>query len=334
MPFAEHAMIQSAFVVPATLPASLNFNCGFLPTKIELVNMTAHGAANFNILNANWNSIIPGPTTVQYSNVAGTAVAYGQLLTNAISLYDGTQSVKLGAAIAGTAIDKTTSIVTAAAHGLQTGDIVIMTGLDVMKQIGGLKFSVTVLTANTFSIPIDLTSASFTNQANAFTIRKVVVGPLYFPEDMPISTMNQSPTITVSTTFVHNLQIGQQVRLRVSAANGMVQANNLQGKIISVPTTTSMVLNIDSSAFAAFVWPVGGAAFAPFTPAQVVPIGSAPSAVAIPPYWFEDKLVDTVSNVRFQGFTLGAGILNTAAPTVIGFAPGDIVAWTAWRADL
>ena len=49
MPFAEHFMLQGQFTAgtagsSSTIPSVVNVNCGFLPTKVELINMSALGS--------------------------------------------------------------------------------------------------------------------------------------------------------------------------------------------------------------------------------------------------------------------------------------------------
>jgi hypothetical protein len=48
----------------------------------------------------------------------------------------------------------------------------------------------------------------------------------------------------------------------------------------------------------------------------------------------QDFLDDATTNEQFQGFNVGTGLLAQATATVIGVNPGDIISWTAWRADV
>ena len=116
----------------------------------------------------------------------------------------------------------------------------------------------------------------------------------------------------------------------------MVQINNLQG-IISAVTATTFTLGglktIDSSTFTAFAWPAVTAV--PFTPAIVEPIGSGPSPVTVGGITYNvSQLDDATTNVGFQGFTVGNGLLLTATGAVIGVQASDVILYTAWRADV
>lgn len=340
MAFAEEFFITGTVTVPATLPAVLNINTGFLPSKVRIVNQTQFGATgtgNLNIQWMDWVASNPTNTDVVYINAAGTALLPAAVSTNAISLYDGSLSVNLGPAITGTTITKANpAVATATAHGLQTGDVVLMSGNVVMKQLGGLYFSVTVTGANTFTIPINTNVANFTAETG-FTIRKVRVGPLYYPGSNPgrleISNITAANPMVVTTLTNHGLTVGQQVRLRVPAAFGMVQANNVQGIISAVTATTFTLGNVDSSAFTAWGWPA--ATSVPFTFAQVIPVGSGPSAQTFGLLtYYDDVLDDATLNQQFQGFSIGTGLLQTSAAGTVGVTASDVLSWEAWRASV
>ena len=139
--------------------------------------------------------------------------------------------------------------------------------------------------------------------------------------------------MVVTTSTNHGYTVGQQVRIRVPAALGMVQANNLQGVITAVTATTFTIGSIDSSSFTAFGWPA--VASVPFTPATVTPIGSGPTPTTFLPnvQYYYDGLDDATTNQQFQGFSVGTNILVTASTTVLGITASDVFSWTAWRQD-
>ncbi len=338
MPFAEHFMVSGLTLASqtATLPAVITINCGFLPTKVEIANVTEFGVTNttnLNIQTISWDSVFPTQTRVVYINGAGTALLPGSVTTNGISLYDGHLSVQLGTQITGTVITKANpAVVTATSHGLQTGDVILMTNNAVMTQLGGLLFTVTVVNANSFTIPINTNTANFT-QETSFKFKKVVIGPLYYPQRIGISNITAANPVVVTTLRAHGLTVGQQVRLRVPAAFGMVEANNLQGVITVVGSSTTFTIgSIDSSAFTAWAWPATTSV--PFTPAFVIPVGSGPFPVSTPPFYNVDGLDDATTNIQFQGFTIGTGLLQTSTASVIGVTASDVLAWTAWRGDV
>jgi len=341
MPFAEHFMISGITTAAqtATLPASININTGFLPTKIWVTNETQFGASgtgNENITEMFWDSVFPTQTKIRYWNAAGTAILQGVVTTNGISLYDGSQSVLLGPVVTGGALSKANPAqLTSTAHGLQTGDQILIhgpfTAATAMNQLGGMIFTVTVTGANTVTIPINTNTANFT-ATTVTTWQKVRVGPLYYPQRAFITNITAANPMVVTTSTNHGYTVGQQVRIRVPSVFGMVQANNLQGVITAVTATTFTIGSIDSSAFTAFAWPA--VTSLPFTQATVTPIGSGPSPVLTPPFYNVDVLDDATTNVQFQGFNIGAGLLLTSAAGTIGVTASDVFSWTAWRGDV
>ena len=352
MPFAEHFMLQGTFTVPATVPAVANVNLGFLPSKVELYNMTAitsmtggpppvNPGATYLMYRANWNAAFASAavpfTLVEGITPSAATSSLTKIIANGIGLYDGTRSIQLGPIVTAGALSKANPAqLTSTAHGLQTGDQIQITGpftaATAMNQLGGITFTVTVIDANTVSIPINTNVANFT-ATTVTTYRKVIVGPLYYPQRATITGITATNPIVVTTSTNHGYTVGQQVRLRVPNALGMTQANNLQGVITVVTATTFTIGSIDASAFSAFAWPATTSV--PFTPATVTPVGSGPSPVTfgLVTYNF-DTLGDATTNQQFQGFTVGTGILNTPSSTVFGVTAGDVISWTAWRADV
>lgn len=340
MPFAEHFMVSGLTLASqtATLPARININCGFLPTKIMITNETQYGSlatGNENIQTMFWDSNFPTQTNITYLNAAGTAMLPGAVTTNGIALYDGHNSVQLGSQITGTTITKANpAVATATAHGLQTGDVILMTNNAVMTQLGGLAFTVTVTGANTFTIPINTNTANFTAETS-FKFKRVVVGSLFYPAHATIDAITAANPMVVSTTVNHGLQVGQQVRLNVPAIYGMTQANNIQSVITAVTATTFTLGNVDSSAFTAFAFPGPVATAGAASPAKVIPIGSAPVPVTSGLLtYYDDLLVDSTLNQQFQGFIIGTGLLLTSTSGVIGVTASDVFSWTAWRGDV
>ena len=353
MPFAEHFMLQGTFTAPATLPGVVNVNCGFLPTKIQLINRSAiasmtggppalNPGTNYLAYQWDWNSdfgsTLTSVTAMAPNNAVATVpvVSNGLITSNGISLYDGTQSVLLGPVVTGGALSKANPAqLTSTAHGLQTGDQILIRGpftaATAMSQLGGVIFTVTVTGANTVTIPINTNTANFT-ATTVTTWQKVRVGPLYYPQKATITGITAANPMVITTSTNHGLTVGQQVRLRVPAVFGMTQANNVTATITAVTATTITLGSVDSSAFTAFAWPA--VTSLPFTHAQVIPLGAGPSAVSTPPYYNVTNLDDATVNTQFQGFSVGTNILAAASTTVLGITASDVISWTAWRGDV
>jgi len=69
----------------------------------------------------------------------------------------------------------------------------------------------------------------------------------YQPRRFVISGVTLGQTTIVTTSIAHDYVIGQQVRLIIPAVFGCYQLNETFGYVLSIPTTTSVEINIDSS---------------------------------------------------------------------------------------
>lgn len=96
------------------------------------------------------------------------------------------------------------------------------------------------------------------------------INPQYFkPSRFVISGVSQGPTTTITTTAPYNYVIGQTVRFLLQPTYGMQQLNQQIATVISVPTATTFVVDVDSGLYNPFIpSPVYG----PTLP-QVVAIG-------------------------------------------------------------
>lgn len=317
MPTAQTNVVQGSFTSDGN---ARNIDLGFLPTRFQTINQTqANSTANPGVVKkSEWNSSLSAGSAYVVKNTAGAATDESSLITsNGFTQVDGRQSVLLGAAVTGTTITKANpAVCTATGHGFVTGDLVQITNNAVMKQLGGLFFTITVIDANTFSIPINTNTANFTAETS-FTARKVIIGPLYSPQRRTIVGITAANPIVISTSAAHGLTVGQQVRLRIPKVFGMIQADKLQGVITAVTSTTLTIGGIDSSAFTAFAWPASSSV--PLNFAQIVPIGSGP--IGNPA---QDLLDDATDNSGIQGINLGSSVCG---------ANNDVIQWIAFRSD-
>lgn len=82
----------------------------------------------------------------------------------------------------------------------------------------------------------------------------VPIHPEYFkPRKYFISTMSLGTTTTVTTTAAHDYVIGQLCRLIIPTVNGPYQLNEKTGYVISIPSSTQVVLDLNSQKLDAFV---------------------------------------------------------------------------------
>ena len=95
--------------------------------------------------------------------------------------------------------------------------------------------------------------------------------PIFQPAMRLISAITNSNPAQVTTTFAHQYRSGLIVRLDIPVPDGMQEANGLTGAIV-VDSTTTFLINIDTTTFSPFSIPPSPGPFDD-TCAQVVPIG-------------------------------------------------------------
>lgn len=69
----------------------------------------------------------------------------------------------------------------------------------------------------------------------------------YQPSRFVISAVSLGQTTTITTSVAHNYVIGQTIRLIIPPSFGCRQLNESQGNVLSIPSTTQVVVSIDSS---------------------------------------------------------------------------------------
>jgi len=146
--------------------------------------------------------------------------------------------------------------------------------------------------------------------------------PIFYPRRRFITKITQASLAVVTMCVTHGYKVGQLVRMVVPDAFGMTQMNGLQATVVAVNTTTTsgntITLDIDSSAFSAFAFPV--TADVPFSYAEVVPMGED-TAYALSQG--VDILSDATVNTAEIGIILSAGDLAPAGNA------DDVIFWTA-----
>lgn len=338
-------------------------NLPFQPDYVELWNLTniqASPAAN-KVTRAWWDASLlnaaspqtnptmlelypSGSTTfVSFDTIAGSASSPGiSAFSAGLSFqYGPSQGHNLGAitdfSIATSA--SPTTVTTVGNHGLNSGDVIVFQNLSQtattgMQQIAGIAFTVTVLTATTFTIPWATNGSNYTafntatSTGNVGTYKKVLFPYLYAPGVSVISAITNGATTTIATTDAHNLVVGQEVAIRIptirgaptvwgptqfnSLPNNSIPGSPVYGYVVAVTNYNTVVVNINSTSFTAFNVNLPFANVPGATPAQLVAVGdvntggvqiSAGSQLYPPPYVVPigTTRVNTINGPAIQG---------------------------------
>lgn len=274
-----------------------------------------------------WQAGFPQDAAWEYKK-AGAGVAGANLVTyntsGGFTLVDSSANPNGNANATVTAVSNAAIPVVSnsGTNGLVAGQIVRMSNVASANQIGGMDFTVgyNTLTSGTFSLDYMAQIVAGTTG----TWRLIKYDPIFYPRRRYITKITAASQAVVTMSVTHGYKVGQLVRMVVPAEFGMVEMNNLQATIVAVDTTTttgnSITLNIDSSAFTAFAFPLS--AVAPFTFAQVVPMGEdTPYALSQE----VDILSDATENTGYIGMQLAAGANSPAGVT------SDVIYWVAGK---
>lgn len=263
--------------------------------------------------------------------VANDPLSLDQMASGGFNLID-TSGAPLTSATAITAGTNATQPVysTGSTAGLVTGSIVRLTGLTGQENLGGIDFEIDTVVANTsFRVRYAIATAPGA-AATAGAWRRVQFDPLYYPRRRFIANITSANPAVVTTTVQHGFYVGQTVRLIVPSVYGMVEMDNLLGTITAA-ATNSITLDIDSSAFTAFQFPLP--AIVPFSPALVVPVGedTAESLTTTETTLnAQNILSDATDNEGLIGMQLGLGAAGDGTNGPAGQS-SDVIYWVAGK---
>ena len=272
-----------------------------------------------------WFSTMPSNSMIAHykSDAADAANLDQYLTTGGFTLYDSSKD-QPGAlhstitAISNASIPVATNSGT---NGLVAGQVVRLSRVAGGQQLGGYDFTVGYNTLSTTTFSLDYMAEIVAATTGSW--RVIPYNPYFYPPHRFITSITSSGTSTVVVTSVtHNYLVGQEVRFLVSAAFGMTEINNLIGTITAVNTSTtvnSFTVNIDSSSFTAFAFPVSSNNA--FTPALVVPVGENTSVALANGL---NILGDATKNTATKGLILQGGAGFPAG------ASSDVIVWYAF----
>lgn len=368
-------------------------NLPFKPDFVELINYTAASVMTDDAVPfAWWDASVPPLviSSIAYDTViersTGAALVTDMVqVGGGISVFSAGQALQFGPiykhtatqdfSIATSGAGGPTTVTTATNHNLSSGDVIIFEGLfqtatTGMPQLNYVWFTVTVLTATTFTIPWDTSGSNYTafntstSTGNIGSWKKVLFPYLYFPGVADISNITLGNTTTIDTTDAHNFVVGQEVAFRIPSQWGTVELNSLPnsitpgspqyGYVIAVTDYNTVIVNINSSAFTPFNVNQTVASIPGLTYPQIVAVGdvntggtviSAGSPLYPSPYYSPIGTVHipTINgpaisgafvNNTSQGFVIGNFGARNDSTAFVGGSDGDIVEWRAYFHDL
>lgn len=244
---AEYSKLARGSFTTAASPVAQYVNLPFQPQQVWLENLTASSAPAQNaVTSAFWDvSMAQGTAAIEYISAASSpwVEAVDFVSSGGISTFSAGLLLQFGPQlqIASTTKGTTTTITTASAHGLSSGQVVILEGLyqsptTGMPQMSLMPFVITVTSPTAFTVNWNSNNSNYTALSGSPTgafVRQVLYPWLYLPGDNFISAISLSGTnVVVTTTSNHNFVVGQEIAFRIPSAWGIT------GGLNSLPNNT------------------------------------------------------------------------------------------------
>jgi len=309
----DGTIIQQGFFTANGAAVTLNVRSGV--DWIELINFTQIQAnAADTGYEFQWQLGMPNGIGIEsQSNGAATAVNLVPTAANNFVLVDSSLNPNGPAVAVAASTNATRPVVTANIAGLSDGDVVRLINVPGQLNLSGYDFSIYAVGGGTFRLANTLANAPGAAGTGGF-YRRIAFDPLFYPTRRFIVNISQAAQAVVTTSVDHGYTVGQELRMHVPAAFGMIEMDNLAVDVVAV-TADTFTINVDSTGFTAFRFPL--AAAIPFTPAIVAPLGEEANAVNSDPNLLNDATVNT----GFIGIKLAAGIDSPAGQN------GDLIFW-------
>lgn len=239
---AEYSRIASGTFTTAASPVTQVVNLPFQPQRVKLVNVTSYSSpAEYALTTAQWDvNMGQGTATIEYIEASGSApwiIAADYVASLGISTFSAGIMLQYGPQlqIGSTTKGTTTTIATESAHGLSTGQVVILEGLyqsssTGMPQMSNMPFVITVTTTTAFTVNWNSNNSNYTDLSSNPTgayVRQVLYPWLYLPGENFISAVSLSGTnVVVTTTSNHNFVVGQEIAFRMPPVWGITGGLN------------------------------------------------------------------------------------------------------------
>lgn len=280
-------------------------------------------------------------------NTAADPLTLGQIAAGSgfTPLDTSVQAVTVGPAVITNITGAAPPVVTSAAHGLQTGDIVRLENTVGAVQLDGIDFHVTRTGANTFSLTFfAIAPAAAAAPGATANFRLLSNERIYQPKERIITNITAANPAVVTMAAPHDFTVGQRVRFQVprvtGVAYGMTEIDGLEGTVTAAVATNAantISVDIDATGFTAFAFPLTGDT--PFTPAQVIPVGMDTGQAITSGV---DILADATLNTAILGMTLAGGVIAAGAGAVVASTGpagaldtttgiGDVMFWRAGK---
>jgi len=281
------------------------------------------------VVQSYWQRGMPAGGGIKYTKTDATDVLNGNAFAGlGFTLFDSSINTP-GPSVALTSISNATPprVLVASTAALSSGQVVRIFNTTGAQQLGSLDFTISVIDGTHFDLAY---MRAIVAAAGPGSYRVIPYNPYFYPPTRVISKISQAANAIVTLTVTHAFTVGQVIRFTIptvtAAAFGMTELNEVQATIVAVGqadvdgVTNTITVDVDTSAFTAFAWPL--TANPAFTYPQVTPVGmnTAESILSN-----TNIIGDSEVNIAEIGMTLGAG-----AQGAVG-SNGDVIYWVAGK---
>ncbi len=220
---------------------------------------------NNEFVSATWDiGMANGSAVVKSYTGAQPAMSEALTLVNGIGQVDTSDQNSLGAANTGiTAISaaQPALVSLASTAGLANGDVVRLSSTTGMLQIASMDFTISTVIANT-SFELSFMDTTGFVAATGGTLRKVNNPPLYSPRQFLITNISQATQAIVTLSVTSDVAVDEELVIDIPSNFGMTEMNGLRGRVVATGAadasgfTNTVTLDIDSSSFTAFAFPL------------------------------------------------------------------------------
>lgn len=298
----------------------VNIPLTFEPDYFEILNYTQMATTNATgkVVESKWQNGFPLDYAQTITKTNNTDALNGTIATangfSAINTepYSNSTTPVYGSNIAVTAVSTASPPVvsTGTTTGLVNGSSVVqLVNVLGSPQYNGIPFTVgTVVASTSFTLKY-AAQLSVAGTTGFYKVRNL--SNQWGPGSRIVMSISRANQAVVTFSETHPWVVGDKIQMLVGPDYGMTEMNGLVGTVTAIDTATnSVTLNINSSGFTAFAFPL--AASYPFTFSQAVSVGEVPTIIT--------------------GVTANDAITAIKVGTAVGGAASDLMYWRAWKA--
>lgn len=241
------------------------------------------------------------------------------------------------AALTGSTITNATPAVATVTNSYNNGDRVVIYNSVGALMYSGMTFTVSSVSSGGFTL-LGLNTPG--SAATSFFVRRIAPAARVEPRFFYITAITQANQAVVTLSEAHDYVVGMKVEFTIPGSFGMVQLNNFNQPqnlpaVITAVTTYTITVNVNTSSFTPFAFPLSSGSPTTQLFATVAPAGASTQVTGNPP-----NQVVTGYNFQYQPFRTGIftpymqlNLGNSTAGFNTAGQAGDQLVWQALKIE-